>query len=448
MERRPNILVIMSDQQRADSLGCYGNVFINSPRLDAFAEQGVLFKNAFTPFPLCTPARAAMWTGVYPATNGITDCVYGIEDAFTASAYPATAFGRLKAAGYVVGYFGKWHLGNRRPPEMDHWQGFNSARGHWVDGKQWFQDGTYAPDVQTDEMIELLASFDTNSPPFFLVQSYYPPHEPYLAPKRYLDLYRGKGIFRPGYYAAVSALDDCVGRILESLEGCGFSDNTLVIYTSDHGEHFNYRAKEHKTTGHDDSIRIPMIVRSPDCHEAGNRLDDPVGLQDLVPTLLDYAGCEAPDYIHGKSLRPCIEGREREKRTGYYVQNVEDFRTSEQWAHIYTTEYGPDSRDYHSPDGEWDRQRAIWTADWKLVLSEAGNHLLYDLVVDPEEELNLYGAPKADPDDQYRHFLDQTPVMRRLTLELKEEAMRINDTLGIELADQLLIDIDQFGGKT
>ena len=440
MATLPNIVFIMSDQQRPDSLGCYGNCFIDSPNIDRLAESGMVFDNMFSVFPLCTPARATLWTGLYPHINKITDCAFGIDDAFAFGDHPKTIFPRLKSLGYHIGYFGKWHLGSAQPQGVDRWAAFNSGGGHWVDGRQAFQGGRYLPEVQTEQMIEHLDALQADDNPFFLVQSYYPPHEPYTAEARYMERYRGKGIFRPGYYAAVNALDDCVGRILDALEHKGLTRDTVVIYTSDHGEHFNYRAKLNKTTGHDDSIRIPLIISWPGHIEPGLRSDEPAGLQDLVPTLLELADGTPPEVTHGESLVPSLFKQGRIDRTQFYVQNVEDFRTIDRWYELTRDNqvYLPSSRNYRSDIEEWDRQRALWTPEHKLVVSEEGRHLLYDLKSDPEEELNWYGAPKFDYYNQFQHFPDPVPVCLDLANRLKDEAQRIGDAVGIELVNQFI----------
>ena len=433
MSDRPNILLILTDQQRSDSLACYGNAFVHSPNIDRLASEGVRFRDGFTPFPLCTPARASLWTGTYPHLHDIMDCVYGIEDAFERSPAPATVFDRLSEAGYLVGYFGKWHLGERRPSGIDHWDATNSEEGHWVDGH------LYIPEAQTRRMIDFLRDLRGERRPFFLVQSYRPPHEPYTAPERDMRLYRGKGIFRPGYYASVTALDRCVGEILKALEGTGARDDTLVLYTSDHGEHFNYRARNNKTTGHDDSIRIPFIAAWPGRLLSGMSVRGAVGLQDVTPTLLDFAGCAIPGYLHGRSLRHLMleaggQGAER-----YYVQNTEDFRSFETWDRLMSAGgYAANSRSYRSPDREWDRQRALWTPGSKLILSEHGNHALFDLERDPEEELNLFGAPRTDFFLQYTHFQDQREKTVLLGQMLREEAQRVGDEWGAALASEVL----------
>ena len=429
----PNILVILSDQQRSDSLACYGNVFVHSPNIDRLASEGVRFLDAFTPFPLCTPARASLWTGTYPHFHDIMDCVYGIDDAFERSPAPTTVFDRLGDAGYLVGYFGKWHLGEARPARIDHWDATNSEEGHWIEGRE------YIPEVQTRRMIDFLRGLRGERRPFFLVQAYRPPHEPYTAPEQDLRLYRDKGIFRPGYYASVTALDRCVGEILEALEEVGARDDTLVIYTSDHGEHFNYRGRNNKTTGHDDSIRIPLVAAWPGRIAPGKRVRGAVGLQDITPTLLDLAGCETPGYLHGKSLRRLMQEAEGKGGDRFYVQNTEDFRSFETWDRLMSAGgYPADSRSHRSPDGEWDRQRALWTPGDKLILSEHGNHALFDLERDPEEELNLFGAPRSDFFSQYTHYPAQTERATRLASMLREEAERIGDDWGAALATEVL----------
>ena len=145
MAERPNILLVCTDQQRMDSLACYGNRFVSSPGTDAMAAAGMAFDSAFTPWPVCTPARGTMWTGVYPHTHGVIDNVYGVDNAFATHArFKETVFERLQAAGYLTAHFGKWHLGENKPPFFDVWEeSFNSRFGHWIDGKL---DGEYRPD--------------------------------------------------------------------------------------------------------------------------------------------------------------------------------------------------------------------------------------------------------------------------------------------------------------
>jgi arylsulfatase A-like enzyme len=438
MTKRPNIVLIMSDQQRPDSLACYGNCFVDTPNVDALAAGGVTFMDAFTPFPLCTPARAALWTGMMPSFHGIMDCVYGIDDAFFASPRPQTVFDAMSAAGYEVAYFGKWHLGGAQPDAMDHWHAFNSGGGHWIDGFQATQDGEYMPYRQTERMLALLRSRPVDSKPLFVVQSYYPPHEPYTAPAAWLERYRNKGIFRPGYYAGVSAVDECVGNITRALSDSGMAHDTMVIYTSDHGEHFNYRAKNNKSTGHDDSIRIPLIISGPKALAAGERVVGAAGLEDLTPTILELAGIPEDLSLHGRSLVRSLNTGEPTGGERYLIQNVEDFRLYAHWDELMAGVYLPDARSQRSPDGEWDRQRALWTPQHKLILSDAGNHALFNLELDPEEELNLFGAPRSDTYNQYQHYPSQHALTVELINALLEECDRVDDTWGMALGRSVL----------
>ena len=131
MSCRPNIIVIVSDQQRSDTLGCNGNTFAHTPNLDAMATRGANFSQAFTPFPVCTPARASMWSGVHPNRHGITYNRYGIDDVFSYEGkVKTTMFEIMRNEGYKTAYFGKWHLGEKNSGRFDVWSAFNSHGGH------------------------------------------------------------------------------------------------------------------------------------------------------------------------------------------------------------------------------------------------------------------------------------------------------------------------------
>ncbi|MHA3980812.1 sulfatase family protein [Halovulum sp. GXIMD14794] len=411
MSKAPNIVLIFSDQHRADAMGCAGSAFVQTPNLDRLASEGVRFDRAYTPWPVCTPARATMWTGVYPSAHGIIDNVYGIDNAFAeVGAVKTTVFDRLKAAGYRTAHFGKWHLGEAQPPFFDVWQeSFNSRCGHWIDGKL---DGEYRPTVQTDACIEYLEeqAAEGNAQPFVMVQSYYPPHDPFTAPARFYEPYRHRGVPFAGYYAAVSALDHEIGRIMDALDRTGLRRETLVIYYSDHGETFLYRAEgEHKFVCHEEAIRIPMIASWPGTAPAGAVRSQIVGLQDLTPTLLDAAGLAPEGPCHGDSLMPLVRGAYvPEWRQGYYVQNI---------THVSGIV-----------------QRAWLEDGWKLILSQTGAHELYNINADPEEEINIFDVPRPDPGfERYKHYAPQTGTIEALRAQALAFASRIDDTEGIAL---------------
>ena len=302
---RPNIVLVMTDQQRMDSLACYGNRFTETPETSRMAANGLCFDAALTPWPVCTPARATAWTGTYPSTHRVIDNLYGVDNAFaTHSAVKTTVFDTLQSAGYATAHFGKWHLGEAPPPFFDHWEeSFNSRKGHWIDGKL---DGTYRPDRATDAATAWIAGRAGQDRPFALLLSFYPPHDPYSAPARFYAPYRGKGVPFAGYYAAVSALDHNLGRVRGALAAAGLTENTVVLYFSDHGDTFWYRREgEHKFVCHDDAIRIPLLAEGPGI-AAGSRSAAAVGLQDLAPTMLDLAGVEIRAGCRGAACCPCF----------------------------------------------------------------------------------------------------------------------------------------------
>lgn len=415
MRQPPNIVLILSDQHRADAMGCAGSAFVQTPRLDRLAAEGVRFAEAYTPWPVCTPARASMWTGLYPHAHGIVDNVYGIENAFASERVAQeTVFDRLRAAGYFTAHFGKWHLGEGHPPFFDVWEeSFNSRRGHWIGGRL---DGTYRPTLQTDASIAFLEAraARASAQPFVMVQSYYPPHDPFTAPARFYAPYRHRGVPCAGYYAAVSALDHEIGRILDTLDRTGLRQDTLVVYYSDHGETFLYRAEgEHKFVCTDDSIRVPMIASLPGRLPAGAVDHHPVGLQDLMPTLSDFAGAAPPEPCHGASLRPLMEARPaRGWRRGTYVQNI---------THVSGIE-----------------QRCWRDEGWKLIVSDNGAHELYNLGADPEEELNVFRTPRPDPGfDRFTHYPPHDDIVATMRNAALARARTIGDWRGVELLEAL-----------
>lgn len=409
MTHRYNIVLVCTDQQRMDSLGCYGNQFVASPHVDRLAAGGTRFSHAFTPWPVCTPARGTMWTGVYPHQHRLIDNVYGVDNAFeSVSRVKATVFDHLRAAGYLTAHFGKWHLGEVKPPFFDVWEEcFNSRQGHWIDG---VQDGVYRPDRQTDACVEFLRRQQGSEQPFVMVQGYYPPHDPYTAPARFYEPYRNKGIPFAGYYAAVSALDECTGRIMAALQQTGLAGKTVVIYYTDHGDTFFYRREgEHKFVCFDEAIRIPFLVSGPGVVRGVVR-DEPIGLQDLTPTMLDYAGVAPPDDLHGRSIRPLLEGRSVPWRDDYYVQNI---------THVSAVE-----------------QRCLRHGRWKLIASASGDHQFFDLENDPEEELDIFLTPRPDPGfERYKHIPDHAPVIAQAADRMRRAAQSIGDERGVVLAD-------------
>ncbi|MEZ5863097.1 MAG: sulfatase-like hydrolase/transferase [Geminicoccaceae bacterium] len=416
MSTRPNIVLVLTDQQRRDTLATYGNRFTETPAADAMAAAGMTFENAYTPWPVCTPARGTMWTGVYPHAHGLIENLYGVDDAFaTHCTTHETVWAQLQRAGYLTAHFGKWHLGEKQPPFFDVWEeSFNSRRGHWLDGKL---DGEYRPDRQTDAATAFIAGQRHADRPFAMVLSFYPPHDPYSAPARFYAPYRGRGVPFAGYYAAVSALDHNLGRVRQALRDAGLAANTIVIFYSDHGDTFWYRPEgEHKFVCHDDAIRIPFLAEGPGI-APGSRAAAAIGLQDLTPTMLEIAGAPLPEGLHGRSLLKLLRGEADAGRpVDAYVENI----THKSRIH----------------------QRAIRTDRWKLIASANGAHELFDLAADPEEELNIYLTPRDDGGfERFKHYPDQAPVIAGLCERMAAEAARIGDAEGLEIIGRVQADI-------
>jgi choline-sulfatase len=420
MPKLPNFALILSDEQRADTLPCYGNSFVEAPYLDRMAAEGICFTNCRTVFPACTPARASMWTGLYPHAHGIIRNVYGDSDALGVNALAdASVFKRLNEAGYECAYFGKWHLGDSNPGPFSIWETFNSLGGHWVDGRQAFQGGTYIPDHDTDRFIAWVGGRRLRDQPFVAVISFYPPHDPFSAPIDCMDRYRRMQVPFPGYYGSVTALDRCVGRLLAALEESDLLNDTIVIYYSDHGETFHDRdGVTGKFVCTEDAVHVPFIMMWRGQIAPGQRSSALIGLQDLMPTLLDYAGAACQNRLHGESLRPLVDGTERSSwRQSFYIENE-----------TYDTIPGPDE-----PVRPRVHERAVCTPRFKLIVG-AGDDAprLYDLVSDPEERLDLVrgSIPMAGS--------DMAAQLGSLLQALLDHATATDDALGVELTQRRL----------
>lgn len=411
--KKPNIIFLFSDQQRWDTLGCYGQELPITPNLDRMAGEGVRFANAFTCQPVCGPARACLQTGKYATELGchINHRMLPLGE--------KTLAGYLSGIGYDTGYIGKWHLASQGPkngpddfsvipvpPERrggyDFWIASDVLEntshgydGHMFDGagnRKEFPAGRYRADAQTDWVIEYLKS-RSGEKPFYLFVSYLEPHHQndhrhYEGPKgskeKYAnfavpgDLEGTGGNWReeyPDYLGCVANLDENVGRIRKTLAELGIEDDTLLVYTSDHGSHFKTRNGEYKRSCHDGCIHIPMIVRGPG-FRCGVAREELVSLIDLPPTLLAAAGMEPPGSMRGHALQGLVSG------------------TAPAW---------PDEVFLQISESQCGR--AIRTRKWKYSVRAPGTDddqpasevyvedFLYDLESDPHERNNLVADP-------------------------------------------------------
>lgn len=375
--KRPNVLLIMTDQHRFDSLGCYGNEQIETPNIDWIASEGTVFKNAYTPSPSCVPARACLLTGQNTWNVGILGM--GGGQGPMGIGFEHTLPGELAKSGYHTKGIGKMHFYPQRSLNGFHdtiidESGRVEDKGFVSDYKQWFEKnktGDYdisdhglgwnawgarpyhGPEFlhptnwTVNESLRYLRDRD-RSMPFFLKMSFARPHSPYDALPYYFDLYMKKDLPEPyignwanmhdvsedgayhdawrgvkkkeeinraraGYYGSINHIDQQIARVLMELRNEGTFDETLIIFTSDHGDMLGDHHLWRKTYAYEGSAHIPMIIKLPKSMDDEQRLKEvaePVTLQDIMPTILDTLGLEIPETVDGKSLLNVIKGKE------------------------------------------------------------------------------------------------------------------------------------------
>lgn len=434
-KRPPNIVLILFDWARTDAIGVYSDKEVSTPNIDALAEAGVRFDNAYTPATLCSPARASIITGVYPHAHQLRKTMYpaGINGDLP-TMYPdpiANPFndGRFRLAinfpryltnsGFATAHIGKWHLGTGNPGFFDVYKSYNSLMPHWV-GKP--NESAYREDIQTDEGIRFIQQ--NADRPFFLYQSYYTPHAPFQPPLAYEEMYRDRSIDHANYYASVSSLDHNVGRIIDALREVELLADTLIIVSTDHGGSFQDRPGSFRGMGiaYDEAARIPMIMHWPGGLPAGVSWDSGVSLVDLAPTILAAADINTKSRIleiitgrigspfHGRDLVAELKSGDDNWPTPVFMQNVPEAAI----------------------ENSWFDERAMRSERWKLVLRDftadprPRNNALFDLVNDPGESNNLY----------YQESSRQA-LMQQLELMLKH-AEDLQDTLAASLATREL----------
>ncbi|MCG9627746.1 sulfatase-like hydrolase/transferase [Vibrio mediterranei] len=429
MSRKPNIILIMTDTQATNMVGCYTGKSLNTQNIDGLAEEGYRFDSAFTCAPVCTPARAGLFTGIYanqsgPWTNNI------------ALGRNISTMGRyFKDAGYNTCYIGKWHLDGHDyfgtgvcPEEWD--------ADYWYDGanyladlndhqiKLWRNGLNTAQDVRDNDIdasftwaheiseraISYLDSYHVRSnpeQPFLMVLSYDEPHHPFTCPAEYIDKYEdfyydlGPKAFddlgkkpehqqlwseampapvdeqgryhHPLYFACNDFVDDQIGRVIKNLDQSEL-DNTWIVYTSDHGEMMGaHKLISKGSTGYDDITKIPLIVRPPkDVRKNVSSITTPVSHIDVLPTLMALADINKPDILPGDNLLNFIDTPDQER--GVMVE-----------FNRYEIE--------HDSFGGFIPMRVWVEKNYKLVINLFTSDELYHRIDDPDELTNLIGSP-------------------------------------------------------
>ncbi len=438
-----NLIYIFADQWRRDAMGIY-DPLVRTPQLNAFSQKAAVFDCAISSCPLCSPARASLMTGLQPIDTGVfTNCKPGIEAQLDENAVCLSDL--CKAAGYRTGYIGKWHLD--RPDGSGGWDAFTppGPRRHGFDF--WYSYGTYdrhntphywdtqgrrievhqwSTEHETDIALRFIRQEKKNN--FVLFLSYNPPHSPYnLAPDTYTALYEGihrtchatapapdgrgdpipaaytdldRDVIR-GYYAAVTALDFNIGRVLRCLDEEGLSENTYVVISADHGDMLGDHNRIAKHIWYDGSIGIPLLIGGADVHPC--HCADPVATPDQSATILGLLGISPTKQMTGTDFSPLVRsGTPVRQDSALSVafpsspDRIEEFR-----------QHGLNFMDYG-----W---RCVVSRDYKLVVDK-GHFLgyphrtyLYDRKQDPYENTPIdHPAALAQMEELLRYWMDRT----------------------------------------
>ena len=434
---RPNILWYCTDQQRFDTIGALGNPHVHTPTIDALVEGGTAFTHAYCQSPICTPSRSSFMTGLYPTRAHNTR---NGNESF--DAHPPLISKLIADAGYHCGLIGKFHLqsaGKRTEPRLDdgfsYWKFSHAPRDDWQEGHDYadwvkerggdldamreseervpaeFHQTTWA----TERALEFLSEAEEIDKPWMLNINPYDPHPPFIPPKQYAEQFDpaampgphfrdsdisaqerlapvdfqtkarppedlGASEIQSKYYAMIALIDDQLARIVEQLDKSGKRDNTIIIFTSDHGESLGDHGLLLKGCRfYEGLVRVPLIFNCPKSIAGGVRSDALVELLDMSATLLDLAGVELPDYFQGTSLRPILSG-------GASPDHHRDSVRSEYF----------DALAKEFCNGNASFATMYRTKRYKLVVYHRDNlGELFDLESDPYEFDNLWDDPAA-----------------------------------------------------
>ena len=388
--RRPNILYVFSDMQRATSMACYGDPNVHTPALDGFAGQGARLDAAMSNTPVCCPHRASLMTGLYAHHHGVAS--NGVR--FTRHARGFAE--QFRDAGYVTGYAGKWHMPAGYGSEDSMPLGFpadqigekgKSASGHFVSVKSRDAHGrevetmVYKPTLLTDRTVRFIEEKSRGDKPWLFVLSWLPPHGPYKAPPEFRKHYEGRlqlapnvpdgrpkefaSASLPDYYGMVESLDVEFKRILEALDRAGVAEDTIVCYSSDHGDMLGSHGYRAKRWPHEASARVPLLIRYPRAIRPGQVINDPFSTIDVHPTLAALAGVKPASGIDGVDYSPLLTGKiSRPPRDYVYLE----------MAYAYVP---------------WPGWRALRTREFSYARTVKGPWLLTNVIKDPHQLKNL-----------------------------------------------------------
>ncbi|QNF32187.1 sulfatase [Adhaeribacter swui] len=420
--RKPNIVFIVVDQWRAQATGYAGDKNVQTPNLNKLASQSLNLKNAVSGMPVCTPYRASLLTGQYPLTTGVfmNDVMLDTTKTTLAKVY--------KKEGYQTGFIGKWHIDghgrtsyipeNRRQG-FDYWKALECTHNYnqspYYAGnsdKKLFWEG-YDAIAQTTDAIRFINEQAKKPDPFMLFLSIGPPHDPYqTAPENYKKLYADKEIkinpnvpqeFREkatkdlkGYYAHVTAIDDCVGKVWETLKQAGIENNTIFIFTADHGDLLGAHGSWNKQQPYEESIRVPFLIHYPATFgNTGKTSPILINSPDIMPTLLGLTQTKIPTSVEGVDFSGVLKGTNPNKVTHTLISCVQPF-------------------------GQWNRSkggreyRGVVTTQYTYTRDLKGPWLLFDNTKDPFQQNNLIGQPAfAATQQKLNNLLSATLKQRK-----------------------------------
>ena len=426
----PNILFLLTDQQRYDALSCNGAPVCRTPAVDEIAAQGTRFTNAYTPIALCSPARGSLLTGLYPHNHGQLSNMGNFNGVFANQILDKPAYPQLlKEAGYQVSCVGKWHLAKEGDTEFwgyDKWHPYREwhqwLRDAGIDFRidrdavqplEWGGDAPFygrltLPAERTmeawtaDKTIELIDGYTNAAQPFMIAANFFGPHFPYAVPAPYDTMYEPNDVERwsnfdeqfvnkPSiqqkemlrwntshltwpdwqkvitcYWGFCTFIDTQVRRILNRLEENGLAENTIVIFSTDHGDMLgSHRLFNKGFHMYEETHHIPLVVRWPGVTAPGTTCDEFVNLVDLMPTFLDIGGARMPSNLDGRSIVPLLRG-----------ETVPDW---------------PDDvfAEFHGYEPTLASVRMVRTRSWKYVYNPYSEDELYDMQSDPGELYNL-----------------------------------------------------------
>ena len=454
LKKQPNIVFILSDDQGAWAMHCAGNEDLRTPNLDRLAESGVRFDEFYCASPVCSPARASIVTGKAPSCHGVLDWIAGGN--IDTNRYPEMAghsrfqtrdhaieyleghktyMEVLAENGYVCGLSGKWHLGNNAEKKRGFEKWFTIGAGgcsHYFnpdvcENGAFSAPKRYITDLITEKAIQYVGEFAQQEKPFYLSVHYTAPHSPWEEeqhPKRFLDWYRDCAFqatpnlpVHPnqvgtcpvgdtpekraenlrGYYAAISAMDEGIGKIMDELGRQGLLEDTIVIFTADNGMNMGHHGIWGKGNGtypqnmFDTAIKVPLIVRMPD-GEKGAVCRQMACQYDFYPTILEMAGClfEAEPMQPGKSMMQLI--REPRKEAPDRVVVFDEYSKTRmirtrRWKYVSRYPDGPDEL-YHMEDDPEEARN--------LIGQEAHAALVRELKVGMEQWFDTYTREETD----------------------------------------------------